>query len=108
MSNSRVIYTEHAISTIRKMQRAGASNAEIAMALGTTPARLTSRLNQLGLSRRRTPDVRSVHVMVPEVIIGAFSSRAEARAMTARDLIRLVLLTIAQDDLFSAILDDSK
>jgi hypothetical protein len=62
MSNRFTVYGTEALATIHAMRSAGAKTAEIAAAIGTTPGSLTTRMNQLGISKRvkRRPDVDPV------------------------------------------------
>jgi hypothetical protein len=46
------IYTKVAIGRIKEMQNDGATNKEIAEAIGTTEGSVTARISQLGLAKR--------------------------------------------------------
>jgi hypothetical protein len=105
-------YTDDVIAMIKQMLKDGRSNCEIAEVVGTTPNRLTSRLNQLGLTRKTLcvgkPPTWPVNIMVTQDVLVKFSAPAQARDMNAPQLMRAVLARVAADNLFAAILDDGK
>lgn len=106
-------YTDEVIEKIRILQQQNVSTSKIAEQLGTTPARLQSRLHQLGLGKKALGldvgkfKVRgSVVVQVPGDVIAKFAAPAALRGLRPPQLIRLVLARIADENLFTAILDD--
>jgi hypothetical protein len=105
--HDRPIFTREAIGRIQAMQDSGATNREIAAAIGTTEGSLESRVSQLGLARnpRRHLDGHT-RVAIPEQIFTQFLPHAARRHLSSSDLIRLLLKRITQDNLFEAVLDD--
>jgi hypothetical protein len=102
---TRSVYTDNVIDRIKKMQRDGSSNSEIAMAIGTTERRLNKRVGQLGLARSKTG---RLDLRVTGVVARLFYDAAGVRSITVTRLVKLLLLRIARDNLVSAILDDGK
>ena len=103
------IYPKHIIDVIRRMVSSGSSNKEIAMAIGTTERRLQARISQLGITRE--PDNRlcnSIAIRVPIKVVAGFADAAQCRDIQPQNLVRLVLTRVAEDNLFTAILDDGK
>ena len=65
MSGKFTVFTAPAIAKIHAMRLSGAKVAEIAAVIGTTTSSLSSRMNQLGITKRkvlrRRPAVDPVH-----------------------------------------------
>jgi len=111
MSRPVSIYTERTIAAVKLMLGDGASHREIALAIGTTEPRLARRLSQLGIRRhpaQPAPDGRTMSVRIPIWLVKKYAPIATARNMKAKHLMCTVLMHVAKDDLFAAILDDGK
>jgi hypothetical protein len=111
MSRPRTIYTEHTVKLVKNMLMDGAGYRDIAIAIGTTVPRLSVRLKQLGIQRPRPQpdqDGRTMSVRIPIWLVKKYAPFATSRNMKTRNLMCAVLMRVAEDNLFLAILDDGK
>jgi hypothetical protein len=111
LSRPRTIYTEQTITLVKKMLMDGASYREIALVIGTTEPRLSVRLRQLGIQRPPAlpdPDGKTMSVRIPIWLVKKYCPVAVERNMRVRHLMCSVLMRVAEDNLFLAILDDGK
>lgn len=102
MPNAPTVFTPHNIALIRTMKRAGASNKAIADAIGSTSHSVQARCAQLKLEKR----YRFMKTRVSEACADAFERQAAKRNMTPTAFLKLMLHTVANEDLFRAVLDD--
>lgn len=100
----RRFYTKRIMQVIAHMQRDGATNKQIAMAIGTTENRLSSRLCQLRIKRK--PAEKTTSVRIASATYEKFTVEALQRKTTTVHLIRDLLDHIAEDKLFGAVLGD--
>jgi hypothetical protein len=99
-------YTDDVMATVRRMLEDGASNQQIADEIGTTARALGARLHQLGITRKAPPRTQSVFARVTVETVSTFQAVASARKMKKHRLICSILEKVAQDNLFTAVLDD--
>jgi hypothetical protein len=100
------IYTPRIMKVVQRMVEDGSTNKEIAMAIGTTATRVSSRLGQLGIKRAQLPD--GVEIKLSRRLCSHYAEAAALRGITVHQLVRLLLTEVAHDNLISAILDDGK
>lgn len=101
----RVIYTKAVMEVVHRMLGEGATNLEIADAIGATEHRVASRLHHFGIRRDRRP-TKPVYARVPVDIVATYAAVASARNMRPHKLLRAVIENVAMDNLFTAVLDD--
>lgn len=87
------------------MKGEGAHNADIAMAVGLTEGSVRSLCHQRGIRR---PTSGRLDLAIGARLIEACRAEATRRDMRFERFMRLVIFTIVQDNLFSAIIDDEK
>lgn len=97
----RRIYTTEAVKTMRAMKAVGATDADIAREIGSTPRSVRARTAQLGLRKPKG----FVGASLNESEYNAFLVEAKRRGMRPMALVRAVLSSIATENLFSAVLD---
>ena len=90
---------------LRLMKQGGSSSAEIARALGTTPASVRSTCSRLGITGRANGTLTAE---VSRYVVRVFADEAKRRKRTLSDLLPDLLSTIACDNLFSKIIGDDK
>lgn len=96
---------EHVIDTISRMKGQSRTNVDIAMATGMTVSSIENICHNYQIKR---PSGGRVDIPVGVKLKLQLQQQAELREMPLNRFMRLLLLTIAKDNLFAAILDDKK
>lgn len=100
----RRVFTEENIGIIHRMVYEGKSPGEIAAVIGTTPRSLVARCCQLGIPLRI--DESHLSAKVDPACVEAFESEAKKRNMQPTQFLRMILTTIARENLFNAVIDE--
>jgi alcohol dehydrogenase class IV len=100
---TRHVFTDSAITRMRQMMLAGSTAAEIAMSIGSTEGAVHSKCHQLGINRRLHGFMSTG---VPRTVVAAFNAEAKRRGTKLEKLLHDLLIKIAADNLFNAIIDD--
>lgn len=82
----------------------GATPQDIAAALGTTENSLQVMCSKYGISLRRVTDTK-LRTALTSVQWGVFQVEAARRGTSVWELISRIVATVADDDLFAAVLD---
>jgi hypothetical protein len=92
------------LERLKRMAADGASAAEIAIALKTTPnvIYVIARRKRIRLVSRRG---RQLAARVAGDVAAAFEVRAKRDGIHAHELLRRIITAVARDDLFDAVLD---
>jgi hypothetical protein len=98
-------HSENTIAVVRRMKREGASNAEIAMAIGLTERAIKALCHKRGIIR---PLVGALPMPIGGHLYDFYHAEAARRNMKLPRFMRKLLLRIAEDKLITAILDDAK
>lgn len=96
-------HSEDLLADIRRMKRERLSNKVIARTLGSTEQAIESLCYKHGI--KRTSE-KSVSIGAPLIL--AYQAEARRRGEPFEKFLRKVLRTVAQDNLFTAVLDDDK
>ncbi len=109
----RTTFCDETFALIRRLVSEGVTSAEIAARIGTTPGSLRVTCCRRGIPlrhRRASPEQHArqhVWVRVPIEIRETFEAAAKRRGYTREQFISAILMTIAQDNLFEAVLDEN-
>lgn len=93
----------HIISVVRRMKGERARDAEIAMAVGMSEDSLKWLCHKHGIKR---PSARTINISA--VVANRYRTEAVRRGVRLDRLLHRVLLTVAKENLFAAIIDDGK
>jgi antitoxin component of RelBE/YafQ-DinJ toxin-antitoxin module len=100
------VYTPEVLEKIRQM--VGTHSAEeIAKKIGVTMSSLQSFCHYSGISLRRGGIQTRFNIRIRRSLVESFDKAASERGMETNDLIKLLLETIAKDNMFDAILADA-
>ncbi len=98
------IFTPERVAIMRRMAADGATAEDIAKAIGSTVTSVRTKTAVLKISLRKG---KYLGASVPTDVAALCITAAEQRGVTIGALVRKLLITVAQDDLFDAILDDA-
>jgi hypothetical protein len=99
----------HIVEKVRRMKGDGARHREIAMTVGMSPSAIGAMCSRRGIRRGWAGCSEGRIEMVLGVrLVQAYQKEAERRGIRFDRFMRQMLLTIATDNLFTAILDDGK
>lgn len=101
----RKVFTTKAINRAKLLKRQGASNEEIAAAIGSTPGSVRKQLSVSGAHRERT-DHGYLGAFVGGEVEEAIKREAAKRRKSATALVRDILKAIVLENLFTAVLED--
>jgi hypothetical protein len=100
------------ISELRQLVESGKPVTEIARIIGTTPSTIKVLCSNNGISLLLPPVEHSprtvAHVAMYKSVHDAYADRAKKYRITPARLMNAILTIIVKDNLFSAVLDDSK
>ncbi len=96
------VFTPEVMETIKKMRANGISARVIAATIGTTRESLQATLCQKGFT------APLVTRLLNDEVKRIYLAEAKRRRMRPGQLTKLLLTTIAKDNLFTAVLDDGK
>lgn len=99
------VFTPKNLEILSRMRAEGATSRQMAEAIGST---MNSVRQTLRHNRRKRPQDHKVEFRIGASTKDLLCAEAERRGMKPRTLARKILLTITNDNLFSAILDDGK
>lgn len=98
-------YTPQVEEAVRRAKHNGVPNKEIAMAMGLTDNQVRGLCRMRRFKRRTSGRLK---VPVGQRLMKELHAEAVRRGMAFDPFMRLLLLTIVDDNLFAAILDDGK
>lgn len=96
-------FEQHIVDAVRRKKDAGVKNAEIAMSVGLTEDQVRGLCHTRGI--KKTMSGR-IDVSIGTRLMDVYQHEAAIRGMRFDRFMRKVLVTIAKDKLFTAILDD--
>ncbi len=107
----RVTFSDETLALIRRLVSEGVRSADIASRIGTTYGSLRVTCARRGISLRqpqgespRHSRPQYAHFRLPVEILQSYRTAANEQARTPDQLILAVLVTVAQDNLFDAVL----
>lgn len=99
------IFTDEVLESIPRWVDEGLSRDEIAQKIGTTVSSLVTCCSQYQISLKHMPPV-PMGVEVPYRTAKVWMRKARSLGLTTDELIKRVLVVVAKDDLFKAVIDE--
>ncbi len=99
------VFTPEVLERVGKMRAEGRTSRQIADAVGSTAGSVRQTLRR---KRMKLPQDHKVEFRIGTATKEILCAEAERRGMKVRSLVRKILLTVAKDSLFAAILDDGE
>lgn len=96
-------HSTETVAAVRRMKAEGVRNAEIAASVGLSPRSVEAICERHGIKR---PTAGRIDMALGAQLLTAYRNEAVRRGLPFDRFMRRLLLVIAQDNLFSAIIDE--